>query len=51
MSGRASKSSFHHEYHDLYACHFNPMAEEINDDESTTLSIIRFDFFLTIKKL
>ncbi|KAL7045799.1 hypothetical protein ACKWTF_002339 [Chironomus riparius] len=35
-----NRKSFHYEYHELNSCHFNPLAEEI-DDRLSTLEIIR----------
>lgn len=34
------KKTYHVEYHELNGCHFNPIAEEF-DDKDSTLTIIR----------
>lgn len=36
-----AKQHYHVEYMELHGCHFNPMAEELEDEEDSTLTIIR----------
>lgn len=40
MTSTAGKH-YHVEYNELNGCHFNPIAEEIGDEDSTTHTIIK----------